>query len=100
MHKTIQIRIRKQQILASIRVHSWFPLKKQSQFSSYCVLRDAYCGNEFVKTKPIYPKRGRASGRQGPAMLFEVFEFSDEFGGQIDIGVAVLEGRFDVTELG
>jgi len=31
MHKTTQIRIRKEQILAFIRVHSWFPLKKQSQ---------------------------------------------------------------------
>jgi len=28
-------------------------LKKQSQFISYCVLRDAYCEKEFEKTKPI-----------------------------------------------
>jgi hypothetical protein len=28
-------------------------LKKQSQFVSYCVLRDAYSENEVEKTKPI-----------------------------------------------
>jgi len=33
-----------------------FRLKKQSQLKpiySYCVLRDAYCENQFEKTKPI-----------------------------------------------
>jgi hypothetical protein len=35
MRKTIQLRIRKQQIWAPIRVYSWFPLKKQSQFAGY-----------------------------------------------------------------
>jgi hypothetical protein len=28
-------------------------LKKQTQFISYFVLRSAYCGKEFEKTKPI-----------------------------------------------
>ena len=34
MHKTAQIRIRKKQILVFIRVHSWFQMKKQSQFQT------------------------------------------------------------------
>ena len=31
-------------------------LKKQSQFISYWVLRDAYCEKEFEKTKPIFER--------------------------------------------
>ena len=38
---------------AFICAHRRFHLKKQSQLSLYCVLRDAYCENEFEKTKPI-----------------------------------------------
>ena len=28
----------------------------QSQFISYCVMRDVYCDNEFEKTNPIYKR--------------------------------------------
>jgi len=57
MRKTVQILIIKKQILVFIRVHSWFLLKKQSQFSLYCVLRDAYGENEFAKQSQ-FPNTG------------------------------------------
>jgi hypothetical protein len=49
-------------------------LKKQSQFISYRVLRDAYCENEFEKTKPISgcPNEGNFSINKG---LYKQYRF-------------------------
>ena len=58
-------------------VHEWFHLKKQTQLTSYCVLRDAYRENAFEKTKPIlsrvfsfHPRTGLTLRAIPAAVLF------------------------------
>ena len=45
-------------------------LKKQSQFISYWVLRNAYCGKAVEKTKPILGKNKRKKAKMSVNLVF------------------------------